>query len=81
MGRIFFMENLSTAANYLGWCRMQQGLATMSALGCDFNRSTLSGVAFANLGYNSPFHIAAFVMVPCLILLLFVSRATRNEVH
>ena len=38
-----------------------------------------SGFAFANLGYNSPFHIAAFVMVPCLILLLLVSRAVRAE--
>ncbi len=37
-----------------------------------------SGLAFANLGYNSPFHIAALVMVPCLILLLVVSRAARN---
>jgi predicted MFS family arabinose efflux permease len=38
-----------------------------------------SGAAFANLGYNSPFHIGALVMVPCLILLLMVSRAARRE--
>ncbi len=38
-----------------------------------------SGAAFANLGYNSPFHIAALVMVPCLILLLMVSKAIRNS--
>jgi MFS family permease len=38
-----------------------------------------SGAAFANLGYNSPFHIGALVMVPCLILLLMVSRAVRNQ--
>jgi DHA1 family tetracycline resistance protein-like MFS transporter len=37
-----------------------------------------SGVAFANLGYNSPFHIGALVMVPCLILLLMASRALRS---
>jgi predicted MFS family arabinose efflux permease len=40
---------------------------------------TFSGAAFANLGYNSPFHIGALVMVPCLILLLMVSRALRRE--
>jgi DHA1 family tetracycline resistance protein-like MFS transporter len=38
-----------------------------------------SGAAFANLGYNSPFHIGALVMVPCLILLLMVSRAVKNQ--
>jgi DHA1 family tetracycline resistance protein-like MFS transporter len=37
-----------------------------------------SGMAFAYLGYHSPFHIAAAVMVPCLILLLMVSRAARS---
>jgi DHA1 family tetracycline resistance protein-like MFS transporter len=36
-----------------------------------------SGVAFANLGYNSPFHISALVMVACLILLLIASRELR----
>ncbi len=39
---------------------------------------TFSGAAFANLGYNSPFHLGALVMVPCLILLLMVSRASRK---
>jgi len=39
----------------------------------------LSGVAFVNLGYNSPFHIAALLMVPALILLLMASRAARSE--
>jgi DHA1 family tetracycline resistance protein-like MFS transporter len=36
-----------------------------------------SGVAFANLGYHSPFHISALVMVGCLILLLIASRQMR----
>jgi len=39
---------------------------------------TFSGAAFANLGYNSPFHIAAAVMVPCLILLLLANRKQRK---
>jgi predicted MFS family arabinose efflux permease len=38
-----------------------------------------SGAAFANLGYSSPFHIGAFVMVPCLILLLMVSRQAQRK--
>jgi MFS family permease len=36
-----------------------------------------SGVAFANLGYHSPFHISALVMLACLILLLMASRGLR----
>ena len=40
---------------------------------------TFSCAAFANLGYNSPFHIGALIMVPCLILLLMVSRAVRES--
>lgn len=37
-----------------------------------------SDAAFANLGYNAPFHIGGFIMVPCLILLLMASRAARE---
>jgi hypothetical protein len=36
-------------------------------------------VAFANLGYHSPFHISALVMVVCLVLLLRLSREMRSE--
>lgn len=38
-----------------------------------------SGVAFANLGYHSPFHISALVMAVCLVLLLRASRALRAQ--
>jgi MFS family permease len=38
-----------------------------------------SGVAFANLGYHSPFHISALVMAVCLVLLLRASRAMRSH--
>ena len=40
---------------------------------------TFSGVAFANLGYHSPFHISALVMAVCLVLLLRASRALRAQ--